>query len=54
MTLKEKLEKSKALNKLSIDIANYYKAAASNPKFDKYYFGKIEEAENEMKELNGG
>ena len=53
MTLKEKLAKSKALNKLSIDRTNYYKAAASNPKFEKYYSSRIEELETEMKELNG-
>tara|TARA_R110002074_G_C12218992_1_gene637037 strand:- start:32 stop:205 length:174 start_codon:yes stop_codon:yes gene_type:complete len=50
----EQLDKSKALNKLSIDLANYDKAAVSNPKFESYYLGRVEATKAEMAALQGG
>ena len=52
--VKKKAKKLESLNNLSIDIANYNQAAVSNPKFESYYFSKIEEAEAEKVALKDG
>jgi hypothetical protein len=53
-TLKEKLEKSKAVNTLTIEIDNYERAAVESPKFESYYLGRAEAKKAERAILTGG
>jgi hypothetical protein len=52
-TLKEKLKKAQDVNKLTVEIDNYEKAAVDSPKFGRYYLDRAEAKKAERAILTG-